>query len=81
VNQDNSSVRTMETDQLLDLFTISDEQNGKINNEAVDGFGNLKKSKSKVKAMLDEMGDLWDESQYDFDLNNFLGSLSDQKKA
>ncbi|XP_067936864.1 TATA-binding protein-associated factor 172-like [Watersipora subatra] len=69
VNQDNSSLTTMATDQLLDLFSL---ENGK--EKQASGT-----SPSKgLKSMLQGMTELWDESEYDteYDVTNFLASLS-----
>ena len=86
VNQQNAGLNTMETDQILDLFNISSEssdappppppQAGDINEEdAVDVTGELRE-KGK-KGFLDELGELWDERQYEeeFDLDGFLKTM------
>ena len=83
VNQDNSSIRTMDTDQLLDLFTLSDDStvSKNDNGNVMDELGNVKKPKSGTKSLIEELGELWDESQYEeYDLNNFLVTLNDTKK-
>lgn len=81
----------MQTDQILDLFNVSADsadpsalppppsaaENGTgISEEnAVDEQGNLRE-KGK-KGFLDELGELWDERQYEeeFDLEGFLGKM------
>jgi TATA-binding protein-associated factor len=82
----------MQTDQILDLFNVSadsadpsalppppsnnkDGGSGINENDAVDAEGNLRE-KGK-KGFLDEIGELWDESQYEeeFDLEGFLGKM------
>lgn len=82
----------MQTDQILDLFNVSadsadpsalppppsnskDGDTGISENDAVDAEGNLRE-KGK-KGFLDEIGELWDESQYEeeFDLEGFLGKM------
>ncbi|OCK95910.1 uncharacterized protein K441DRAFT_657898 [Cenococcum geophilum 1.58] len=86
VNQQNAGLNTMETDQILDLFNISSEssdappppppQAGDITEEdAVDATGELRE-KGK-KGFLDELGELWDERQYEeeFDLDGFLKTM------
>lgn len=82
----------MQTDQILDLFNVSADsadpsalppppsaanENGTgISEEnAVDAEGNLRE-KGK-RGFLDELGELWDEKQYEdeFDLDGFLGKM------
>ncbi|KAF2449709.1 hypothetical protein P171DRAFT_427878 [Karstenula rhodostoma CBS 690.94] len=92
VNQQNAGLGSMQTDQILDLFNVSadsadpsalppppsnnkDDGSGINENDAVDAEGNLRE-KGK-KGFLDEIGELWDESQYEeeFDLEGFLGKM------
>lgn len=68
----------METDQLLDLFNIGDA--GVMEKEAaeedmVDVNGQV--IKKGTKGVLDDLGELWDDSQYtdEYDLNNFIATL------
>lgn len=78
----------MQTDQILDLFNISSEgadaalpppnaagNEGITEDDAVDATGELRE-KGK-KGFLDELGELWDERQYEeeFDLEGFLGRM------
>jgi TATA-binding protein-associated factor len=75
----------METDQILDLFNLSTDANegvpalpadNTINEEdAVDATGEVRE-KGK-KGFLDELGELWDEKQYEeeFDLDGFLKTM------
>ncbi|KAI4614429.1 hypothetical protein J4E83_007082 [Alternaria metachromatica] len=92
VNQQNAGLQSMQTDQILDLFNVSadsndpaalpappsnakDDRTGIDENDAVDATGALRE-KGK-KGFLDELGDLWDEKQYEeeFDLDGFLGKM------
>lgn len=88
VNQQNAGLGTMETDQILDLFSLGetdpnlsleggDGKGGDEVNEAnaVDAEGNLKE-KGK-KGILDELSELWDEKQYEeeFNLDGFLKTM------
>ncbi|RMZ69830.1 putative MOT1-transcriptional accessory [Pyrenophora seminiperda CCB06] len=92
VNQQNAGLQSMQTDQILDLFNVSadsndpsalpappsnakDDRTGIDENDAVDATGALRE-KGK-KGFLDELGELWDEKQYDdeFDLDGFLGKM------
>ncbi|KAH7350452.1 hypothetical protein BKA66DRAFT_575755 [Pyrenochaeta sp. MPI-SDFR-AT-0127] len=92
VNQQNAGLGSMQTDQILDLFNVSADSNdpaalppppsnakddgtGIDENDAVDATGALRE-KGK-KGFLDELGELWDERQYEeeFDLDGFLGKM------
>ena len=93
VNQQNAGLGTMETDQLLDLFSFSsaaagdvapmaagggpdDDVEGITESTAVDATGQVREKGRRT--VLDEIGDLWDEKQYDaeFDLTTFLESMN-----
>jgi len=65
------SLKEMDTDKLLDLF--SEEQAGKGKEGAKDG-----KAKSGLQAVLADMGELWDESQYDneFSMKSFMDKVA-----
>lgn len=72
----------METDQILDLFNLGDaapelEKEKGIENEEdmVDATGEVRE-KGK-KGWLDDLGELWDDKQYEeeFDLEGFLKSM------
>ncbi|KAH5370139.1 hypothetical protein HBI88_167620 [Parastagonospora nodorum] len=92
VNQQNAGLGSMQTDQILDLFNVSADSNDPSalppppsnskddvdridENDAVDATGALRE-KGK-KGFLDELGELWDERQYEeeFDLDGFLGKM------
>lgn len=79
----------MQTDQILDLFNFSGNESGdaapplpdgkekdKVGEEdAVDATGEVRE-KGK-KGFLDDLGELWDEQQYEeeYNLDNFLASM------
>jgi TATA-binding protein-associated factor len=81
----------MQTDQILDLFNVSadsadpaalppppsnsKDDNGIDENDAVDATGELRQKGQK--GFLDDIGELWDEKQYEdeFDLDGFLGKM------
>lgn len=96
VNQQNAGLGTMETDQILDLFSLSSDGadnpqlppppsanntgggaagNDISEEDAVDATGEVRE-KGK-KGFLDELGELWDERQYqeEFDLDSFLATM------
>ncbi|XP_075699358.1 TATA-binding protein-associated factor 172 isoform X2 [Rhinoderma darwinii] len=71
ISQENSSLQSMGTDQLLDLFTLDkDGKSEKMETSAPGG-------KSSMKSILDNLGDLWNQEQYEteFSLDNFMHSL------
>lgn len=74
VNQENSGLTSMATDQLLNLFSIEGKSDNPQGSQSV-----LYKSPSKgLKSMLQDMTELWNESEYDseYNVNNFLCSLA-----
>ncbi|KAN0114728.1 protein of unknown function (DUF3535) domain containing protein [Hyaloscypha variabilis] len=87
VNQQNAGLGTMETDQILDLFNLGETAEGidkpSLNGgesqgreeDMVDATGEVRE-KGK-KGWLDEIGELWDDKQYEesFDLEGFLKSM------
>lgn len=65
VSSDNSSMETMGSDQLLDLFNYNSEDKD-----------NKKRPSSSVKNLIDNLPELWSEEQYDeFDITQFIASL------
>ncbi|KAK6523287.1 TATA-binding protein-associated factor mot1 [Orbilia ellipsospora] len=79
VNQQNAGLATMETDQLLDLFNfgdvdVGDKKDSRDGDEVMDIDGNPIKKGSK--GILDDIGELWDENQYDeLNLDSFIASM------
>jgi TATA-binding protein-associated factor len=83
VNQQNAGLGTMDTDQLLDLFNLSEtaetaeKPSEAAGNEVdmVDIDGNVKE-KGK-KGWLDDLGELWDDRQYqeEYNLDSFLATM------
>lgn len=64
ITKDNSSLSSMATEQMLDLFSLDDdESNGQNEDEK-------SKKASGVKALLENLPELWDESQYTTEYNN-----------
>ncbi|KAJ0979707.1 hypothetical protein J5N97_015181 [Dioscorea zingiberensis] len=82
INAENASLKTMNTDQLLDLFTptpttrkgtnLSSSSNGTLDGDTKPATGG-----KGLKAILSGLGELWDQSQYEneYDLNQFLAKL------
>ncbi|KAJ9607456.1 TATA-binding protein-associated factor mot1 [Cladophialophora chaetospira] len=82
VNQQNAGLGSMETDQILDLFNLGEtsetvgEHGGTRDEDMVDiETGEVKKKGEK--GWLDDVGELWDERQYEeeFNLDSFVQNL------
>ncbi|KAI9934271.1 TATA-binding protein-associated factor mot1 [Aspergillus wentii] len=83
VNQQNAGLGTMDTDQLLDLFNLgetaesaekpSDAAGNEVDMVDIDGEV---KEKGK-KGWLDDLGELWDDRQYqeEYNLDSFLATM------
>ena len=69
VSVNNQSMDTMGTDQLLDLFNLS--ENNKDDRKTQNRTGGT------VKNMLDNLPELWDPNQYDeeFNMNQFIEGM------
>ncbi|XP_064635758.1 TATA-binding protein-associated factor 172-like [Lineus longissimus] len=75
ISQDNSSLQSMGTDQLLDLFTLEENKKGA---NAAGGSSKEGTEKDGAKNVIDSLEELWDEKQYEdeYNLDNFISSLS-----
>ncbi|XP_077975893.1 TATA-binding protein-associated factor 172-like isoform X2 [Styela clava] len=70
ISTENSSLHSMGTNQVLDLFTIEKgAEKKKIREKDSSGKG--------LRTLMDDIGDLWDQNQYDteYNLDNFMESL------
>jgi TATA-binding protein-associated factor len=83
VNQQNAGLGTMDTDQLLDLFSLG--ETAETAEKPVEPAGNEVdmvdidgevKEKGK-KGWLDDLGELWDDRQYqeEYNLDSFLATM------
>ncbi|KAK2572016.1 TATA-binding protein-associated factor 172 [Acropora cervicornis] len=72
ISQDNSSLSTMDTGQLLDLFTVEKEKKKEKSSAKQNNTG-----QASLKTMMENLGELWDEEQYEteYNLDNFIESL------
>ena len=91
VNQQNAGLATMDTDQIMDLFNIGDSGPGLITEKPAGGSSGFEgreedmvdietgdvRQPGKKAAWLEDLGDLWDNKQYDesFDLDGFLKTM------
>ncbi|KAM9065654.1 TATA-binding protein-associated factor 172 isoform X1 [Sarcophilus harrisii] len=71
ISQENASLQSMGTDQLLDLFTL--DKDGKVEKANT----STPSGKASMKSILENLSDLWDQDQYDteYSLENFMHSL------
>ncbi|KAF1805764.1 hypothetical protein FB192DRAFT_1276263 [Mucor lusitanicus] len=79
VNQQNSGLHSMDTDQILDLFNVGNEDASSSNNKkkarnsdvAAEGLG-------PAKAVLENLETLWDEKDYEeeYNIDSFISSLN-----
>ncbi|TPX14357.1 uncharacterized protein E0L32_005553 [Thyridium curvatum] len=88
VNQQNAGLGTMDTDQILDLFSLGDTGPSLIADKSAGGMegreedmvdietGDVRQPGKKA-AWLEDLGELWDNRQYeeDFDLDGFLKTM------
>eukprot|EP00064_Thunnus_orientalis_P002982 superscaffoldBa00000234_g2990 len=72
ISQDNASLQSMGTDQLLNLFTLDKDDKGERGEQSPSTSG-----KASMKSVLDGLGELWDQQQYDteYNLDSFMHSL------
>ncbi len=82
VNKDNQSFQSMDTSQLLDLFNYNNAApHTQHKSEVSDSEASVQAVNSATQhkgigALLNSLGELWDESQYEeYDLNSFIKSL------
>ena len=91
VNQQNAGLATMDTDQILDLFNLGDSgpnliSENKSKENGIEGreedmvdleTGDVLRQPTK-KAWLDDLGELWDDKQYEesFDLDDFMKKMA-----
>uniref|UniRef100_A0A5B7A9A6 Putative TATA-binding protein-associated factor BTAF1 isoform X2 n=1 Tax=Davidia involucrata TaxID=16924 RepID=A0A5B7A9A6_DAVIN len=82
INADNASMKKMNTDQLLDLFTSAESKKGATVSKGSDGnFDGVVKvagGGKGLKAILGGLEELWDQSQYteEYNLSQFLAKLN-----
>ncbi len=64
ITKDNASLSSMATDQIFDLFSLDESKEQEENGD--EGKGH----KSGMKALLENLPELWDDSQYTSEYNN-----------
>nr|GMD10900.1 TATA-binding protein-associated factor BTAF1 isoform X1 [Ipomoea batatas] len=82
INSENASLKTMNTDQLLDLFTPADGKKApnvsQSSDDKFEGDPKLTRGGKGLKAILGGLEELWDQSQYseEYNLSHFLAKLN-----
>ncbi|KAI0501620.1 hypothetical protein KFK09_016565 [Dendrobium nobile] len=80
INAENASLKTMNTDQLLDLFTPASASGKVAGTSSSNGLDEDSRPAGKkgLKAILSGLEELWDQSQYseEYDLSHFLRKLN-----
>ena len=67
INQENTGIKSMDTGQILDLFSLGPGKDDKKKDSS---------GKSTSKEVLEGLDELWEESQYeDLDTSSFLKNL------
>jgi TATA-binding protein-associated factor len=76
VNQQNSGLQSMDTDQILDLFSGPSGAGEEKNRPRRDIEGEIAK-RVGPKAILDNLETLWDEKEYEeeYNIDNFISNL------
>ncbi|XP_028845872.1 TATA-binding protein-associated factor 172 [Denticeps clupeoides] len=71
ISQENASLQSMGTEQLLNLFTLDKDEKTERSEPSSSS------KKASMKSVLDGLGDLWDQQQYDteYNLDSFMNSL------
>ncbi|XP_076043200.1 histone acetyltransferase 1 isoform X2 [Oratosquilla oratoria] len=79
ISQENSSLQSMGTDQLLDLFSLDERRNGKgrESGEGSNRFHSVGVQNVGMKSLIENLPELWDEGQYDaeYNMENFMETL------
>ena len=74
INQENTGLKSMDTDQILDLFHVSAVTEDSSKKKSVES---KRTGKATTKEVLENLEALWDESQYDdMGVDSFLQRLS-----
>ncbi|XVF56738.1 hypothetical protein PTKIN_Ptkin06aG0144500 [Pterospermum kingtungense] len=83
INAENASLKTMNTDQLLDLFASAEPSKkgasaSKHSDSSINGDPKLMGTGKGLKAILGGLEELWDQSQYteEYNLSHFLAKLN-----
>ncbi|KAH0928574.1 LOW QUALITY PROTEIN: hypothetical protein HID58_014301, partial [Brassica napus] len=82
INAENASMKTMNTDQLLDLFASAEtsKKGGASLKKGSEDNGQTAGTGKGIKSILGNLEELWDQSQYteEYNLSHFLAKLNGQ---
>jgi len=75
ITKENSSLASMQTDQVLDLFSLESGSGTKEGGDSGSGGAGL-------KSVLESLPELWEESEYtqEYDLDNFMNSMQQKSQ-
>jgi TATA-binding protein-associated factor len=78
VNIENSSLSSMGTEQLMNMFNRDDELNKKESNKSGSAGAGAGGGAGSYQRILENISELWDESQYEneYNLDSFIKSLN-----
>ena len=76
ISSDNSSLQSMATEQIFDLFSLEEDGGGGQGGSggAGDENGGAQGTSGSIKAILENMPELWDDRQYEeeYDIKNYM---------
>lgn len=77
ISQENSSLASMGTDQLLDLFSLDGNSPSAAASTCHSNKGSTSSQSGSLKNVLENMDELWDVKQYEdeYDLGSFMQGL------
>ncbi|RUP50793.1 hypothetical protein BC936DRAFT_137667 [Jimgerdemannia flammicorona] len=77
VNQQNTGLQSMDTDQILDLFNVTPNSEEKARKRKDHEAATAASKRSTTKTVLENLETLWDDKQYEeeYNLDNFISGL------
>ena len=84
ISSDNASLSSMATDSVFDLFSLDEEAKGAAIEGQGQGHGSKvaeeSAGKTSLKALLEEMPELWDDRQYEqeYNMQNYVNKTKKQ---
>ncbi|KAG1243725.1 hypothetical protein G6F68_015724 [Rhizopus microsporus] len=78
VNQQNSGLQSMDTDQILDLFNIGGQGEGAKKKQKSIDPSSSSEGLGAAKAVLENLENLWDDKEYEeeYNIDSFINSLT-----
>lgn len=76
INQENAGLKSMDTDQILDLFSLDDKKGKKTGAKSAPASAEQKGKKATTKEVLEGLDEMWNEAEYEeFGVDEFLKGL------